>query len=69
MKLGAAVVIRVVGLTAGTSSLGVSFVITNPDGTTEYARARITHVAVDRHTGKPTELPSVLHSLAGSSER
>ena len=69
MRLGAEVVVRVVGLTAGTSSLGVSFSITSPDGSVEYARARVTHVAVDSQSGKPTELQSALHSLAGSSGR
>jgi acyl-CoA thioesterase FadM len=69
MRLGAEVVIRIVGLTAGTSSFGVSFSIVSSDGTTEYARARVTHVAVDRQTGKPIELPSALQSLAGSSGR
>ncbi len=67
MRLGAELFVRLVGITAGTSSLGLSFSVTNSDRSIEYARARVTHVAVDRVSGKPMELPSALQAIVRSN--
>jgi acyl-CoA thioesterase FadM len=63
VRVGHAVQIELSSVELGTSSLVASFSIVNVTTGTKCARARVTHVAVDRDSGTPIALPRVASSL------
>jgi acyl-CoA thioesterase FadM len=65
LPVGAPIAINLVDATAGSSSVTLSFTVTNPDASTTYASATIVHVAVDHATRQPTALPTAFKDALG----
>ena len=63
LRVGGEVRVDLVCVELGTTSFVASFAVVDVNTGVECAKARVTHVAVDRESGKPIPLPSVARGL------